>query len=151
MAVPHIGTEAEVAVTEEVVDPVQGNIRAEWEWIKPLIEKILAKTPQLTFRPEDVYAACVSGEAILWIAEEGFVVTTVEYDEYNGERTFLLWLAGAREIGMNAVRKHQAFFENIAREAGMAKLELRSAVTDLKMYFEGGGWELDTAVYTRRL
>jgi hypothetical protein len=34
-----------------------GDIKKEWDWVKPEIEKLLINTPQNKYRPEDVYAA----------------------------------------------------------------------------------------------
>ena len=72
-------------------------IREEWDWVKAGIEEILFEQAQLTFRPEDVYAACLNEEAHLWVAPEGFVISTSELDPFTGARTFLLWLAWAKK------------------------------------------------------
>ena len=86
-------------------NPARANIREEWAWVKQGIEEILAEQPQLTFIPEDVYAACLNQEAHLWVAPEGFVITTGERDEFTGARTFLVWLAWAK-VGLKPVRQH---------------------------------------------
>jgi len=36
--------------------PVVGDVRQEWDWVKIGVQEILDAQPQLTFRPEDVYA-----------------------------------------------------------------------------------------------
>ena len=87
--------DAENMATED--KPLLANVRQEWDWVKQGIDEILAEQPQLTFRPEDVYAAVLNGEALLWVAPEGFVVTTVEVDEFTGAKTFLLWLGMGQE------------------------------------------------------
>ena len=44
---------------------------------------------------------------------------------------------------------HQGFFVDQAREGGFNKLEVRSAVPELKDYILSQGWKIDTIVYTR--
>ena len=74
--------------------PIVANIRQEWDWVKIGIQEILDAQTQLTFRPEDVYAECVSGAATLFVDEhQSFAVTTVEVDRFTGQNTFLIWLA----------------------------------------------------------
>jgi hypothetical protein len=71
---------------EKRADPVLSDIRAEWDWVKPGIEGILNEDRFLSFRPEDVYAACINKQAHLWTTSDGFVVTTGETDPFSGER-----------------------------------------------------------------
>ena len=56
--------------------PILTHIREEWVWVKRGIEEILAEQAQLTFRPEDVYAACLNEEAHLWVAPAGCASST---------------------------------------------------------------------------
>ena len=70
------------STTKELV-PV--DIRTCWEEVKPGIVEIL-KDRTLSYRPEDVYAACVSEQAFLYKAAFGFVILTVEVDEFTKER-----------------------------------------------------------------
>lgn len=138
--------------TDEVTKPVLTDIRTVWRKVRRGIRSILLEHSQLTFIPEDVYAACVSGQALLWTTSEGFVITTSEIDTFTNERTFLLWLAYAYDgIGGKLVVKHQKFFDDTAREAGYAKIETRSPVLGLREYLLFQGWKIDTIVYTRNL
>ena len=131
--------------------PVMGDIREEWPWVQRGVEEILKQDPHLTFVPEDVYKACVSKEAILWITDEGFVVMTGETDPFTQERTCFLWLAWAKKRGTNLVQQHQDFFIRAASEAGFAKIETRSGVPALQEHLTGAGWDVETIVYSRRL
>lgn len=141
--------DAEDTVTEG--RPTFAQVREEWVWVKRGIEEILAEQPQLTFRPEDVYAACLNGEAHLWVAPEGFVITTAEVDEFTGEKTFLLWLAWAKNRGQSCAIKYLPFFAELARENGFQNIETRTPITALEDYFLAEGWKKDTVVYTREL
>lgn len=131
--------------------PRLSDIREEWCWVKEGVEKILNDNPQYTYRPEDVYAACVSGQAQLWTTSEGFVVTSGELDQFSGDKSCLIWLAYAHELGAKLVVKYVDFFEKAATEAGYDRLEVRTAVPELGEYVLGQGWRLDTVVYSREL
>lgn len=131
--------------------PVLADIQNEWEWVGPGVEEIIANDPNLTFTAYDVYDACEAKQAVLWVTDEGFVISTGETDPYTGERTMLLWLAWAKERGHNLVAKYQDFFVTAAKGAGFVKLETRSSVRALQDYLPSLGWDVDTVVYTRRL
>lgn len=141
--------DADVTATED--KPTFAQVREEWVWVKRGIEEILAEQPQLTFRPEDVYAACLNGEAHLWVAPEGFVITTAEVDEFTGAKTFLLWLAWAKNRGQSCAIKYFPFFAELARENGFKNIETRTPIPALEDYFLAEGWKKDTVIYTREL
>jgi len=42
-------------------EPQLADIRDHWHWVRDGIQEILEDQKQLTFIPEDVYAACVNG------------------------------------------------------------------------------------------
>jgi hypothetical protein len=54
------------------MDPVISDIRREWNWVKYGVEEIIHKYPWLTYRAEDIYAACVNGQAILYTTSDAF-------------------------------------------------------------------------------
>lgn len=132
-------------------DPVFADIRREWHWVKPGIEGILAEDRFLSFRPEDVYAACINEQAHLWITDEGFVVTTGETDPHSGERSLLVWLAAAVYQGQGLVSVHEAFFMRVAKEAGYSRLTVRSRVPKMQNYLTELGWDIETVVYSKDL
>lgn len=140
-----------VTGTVSAADPVVSDVREEWNWVKYGIEEILKEDRNLTFRPEDVYALCVAEQAVLWTTDDGFVVSTGELDPFTGERTFLVWLAWARQRGNNLAVQHRDFFEEAARGAGFTKIEVRSAIPEVRDYLIGTGWEVDTIVFMRYL
>ena len=135
--------------------PVVGNIRWEWDWVRVGVQEILDKQPQLTFRPEDVYAECVTGAATLFIDEhKNFAVTTIEVDKFTNENTFLIWLAWCSGKGL----RHNSFsdlyvpfFEQVARDCKCVFLEVRTSLDKSNEYYINNGWDLDTRVFTRTL
>jgi hypothetical protein len=131
--------------------PVVSDIRTNRDWVLAGVQEVLDGSPQLSYTTEDVYQACDKKLAVLWTTEDGFVVTTGETDPFTGNRTMLVWVAWAFTRGTNLVMQHQDFFIEAARDAGYKKIEVRSAVTELKSYILSLGWKLDTIVYTRDL
>jgi len=129
--------------------PVESLIEDNIHWVAPAVEEILADNPQLTYTAADVYLACAQGQATLWTTAEGMVVTTGETDIFTGKRTMLVWLAWAKKRGTSLVAQHQDFFIEQAKQGGFVKLEVRSAVPELKDYILAQGWQLHTIVYTR--
>jgi len=144
-----LGEQGAEGMATAVSSPKVADIACNAHWVSPAIHEILDANPMLTFTPGDVYAACKQGAAQLWITPEGFVVTTGETDLFTGDRTMLIWLAWAYKRGTSLVAQHQDFFIDQARESGFNKLEVRSAVPELKDYILSQGWKIDTIVYTR--
>lgn len=133
-------------------EPQLADIRAEWGWVRKGIEEILGDNKYLNLIPEDVFVACKTGAAHLWITDEGFVVTTGETDSITGERTFLVWLAWAKKSGGKIAVRWLEFFEDQARQAGFAKFEVRTKYPPLGDYLQNElGFELVTANFGRRI
>ena len=131
-------------------EPQLADIRDHWHWVRDGIQEILEDQKQLTFIPEDVYAACVNGEAQLWVASEGFVITTGLKDEYARTSTLLIWIAWAEERGKDCVLKYMTFFSEEASKAGYIELEVRTPKPFTQRWLDAG-WELNHFVYTRRV
>ena len=136
-----------------VTEPVAVDIRSVWDWVKVGIEEILAEQPQLTYKAEDVYAACVNLKAVLYItdAEDGFVVCSPEVDQTTGDRTLLMWIAWTKVRGESCVAKYYDFFADVAREHGFKNIETRTPIPAMEQYLVQQGWTKDTVVYTRAI
>lgn len=132
-------------------DPVIADIRDEWDWIRPALEELKEQIPSLTWRPEDVYAECLYGNALLHVAPEGFVITNVITDQYTKERTLHFWISWAKKLGGGNVIKYLPFFENVAQQLECKFLEMSTPVNELELYFTQNGWSLDTRIYTRQI
>jgi hypothetical protein len=137
--------------TEKAGNPVFSDIRKEWDWVQVGLREINSVVPHLDHRPEDVYVACVNGDAHLWTTHEGFVITTSEVDTMTGQKAFFIWLAWAKQRGYNLIDKHQPFFADIAKQAGFDKMTTKSAVPQLREHMEANGWHVETVVYSRYL
>ena len=129
--------------------PVIADIRKEWDWVKVGVKEILIGQPQLTYRPEDVYAECVSGNATLFVLGKNFAITTVYLDKYTDDKIFLGWLTWGKNI-QNA-HKYVHFFEKIARDCGCVYMEGRTSIDRLGEYYLENDWKLETRVFRRKL
>ena len=129
--------------------PVIADIRKEWDWVKVGVKEILIDQPQLTYRPEDVYAEGVSGNATLIVLGKNFAITTVYLDKYTDDKIFLGWLTWGKNI-QNA-HKYVHFFEKIARDCGCVYMEGRTSIDRLGEYYLENDWKLETRVFRRKL
>lgn len=144
----HDATESNINYTT----PVLADIRKEWGWVKRGVEEILSSSDKLTFRPEDIYASCLTQKSYLWITHEGFVVSTTDIDPFTNQKIFFIWLAWAKNRGNDIAAKHQAFFENVARATEHDLMELRSPHLGLMNYMtETLGWEVNHVSYVKNL
>lgn len=135
--------------------PVVADIRKEWDWVQIGVREILLGQPQLAYRPEDVYADCVTGAATLFIDEhQNFAVTTVEVDRFTGASTFLIWLAWCSGKGLrhtSFLELYTPFFERVARDCKCDFVEARSSLDKLNEYYLKSGWDLETRVFRRKI
>jgi hypothetical protein len=142
----------EEAKPDVIIYPRVANIREEWHWVKLGIEEILHLDPNLTFRPEDVYASCVGGESQLWVHPNFFNVATIEVDEFTGDRTFLLWLSWAKERGGANAVAFASFYEDVARQCNCQRIETRSAQMPAVQYaVDKVGWEIKEIIFGKNL
>ncbi|SVD54103.1 uncharacterized protein METZ01_LOCUS406957 [marine metagenome] len=135
---------------EKLDEPYLADIRQEWHWVKQGIEEILNEQKDLTYIAEDVYAECVNKTAQLWVAPEGFIVTTGYPDEYTESKTLLVWLAWARVKGEDCVIKYTPLLSRLAKEAGYDLLEVRTPIPVPERWLTDG-WRLVHAVYVRNI
>ena len=128
----------------EIVNPQIGDIRREWDWVKPGIEEVIHLDPHAPYRPEDIYASCISGESHLWVHPEGFVITTTQWCKFTGEKTLLLWVAWAHERGNSVAAKCQDFFERVAVEQNFSHMETITSHMPIAEYLSESsiGWEI---------
>ena len=138
-------------VESPLSDPVIADIRDEWDWVCPALRKLKKQIPSLTWRPEDVYAECLYGNALLYVAPDGFVITNVITDQYTKERTLHFWIACAQELGGNCVIKYLPFFKNVAKQLECKFFETWTSVDELESYFINEGWSLETRIFKRQV
>ena len=146
--------DARPASTQEenhLSDPVLADVRDEWGWVGPALQELKTQIPSLTWRPEDVYAECLYGNALLYVASDGFVITNVITDQYTKDRTLHFWIACAQELGGNCVIKYLPFFQNVAKQLECKFFETWTSVDELEPYFKSEGWSLETRIFKRQV
>ena len=131
-------------------DLVPTDIRTCWEEVRPGIIEVL-KDRTLSYRPEDIYAACVTEQAFLYKASFGFVILTVEVDEFTKERTLFVWLGYLYEKGNNMWVEKRDWFDQLAKSIGCSYIGAHTKIKELEPYFIKEGWELDTRVFRRKV
>lgn len=131
--------------------PVFADIRQHWNKIKPGIEEVLKENPYLTYIPEDVYSECVNERAFLYMSSVGFLILTIEVDQFTKDKTLLLWIAYTYKKGGHEWLAHEEWFNDLATSAGCTYLEARSRVPEMESYTKKIGWELDTRIYRKKI
>tara|TARA_R110002051_G_scaffold285738_1_gene348066 strand:- start:179 stop:604 length:426 start_codon:yes stop_codon:yes gene_type:complete len=127
------------------MDPVISDIRREWTWVKYGVEEIIHKYPWLTYRAEDIYAACVNGQAILYTTSEAFAVCTVEVHPITAEQSFLVWACWANGKGknLNIIKNHFDFIRREAERLGCDRVSAKTPNKALERVYTRNGWRCD--------
>ena len=134
-----------------IEEPEFADIRKCWNVVKTGILDILKENPTLTFIPEDVYSECVNERAFLYMSSVGFLILTIEVDQFTKDKTLLLWIAYTYKKGGHQWVAHEEWFNNLAKSAGCKYLEARSRVPEMESYTKKIGWELDTRIYRKKV
>jgi hypothetical protein len=105
---------------DEVIKLEPRNIREVWDEVKPGLEEIKRTWPEGTsWRVEDVYAAVLAEEAVLYTSEDGFAVCTLDTDKYTGESDLYIWIAYSYEDKRGGMlSKYLPSFIEVAKHLG---------------------------------
>ncbi len=97
------------------------SIRECWDRVRPGLEQIKARWPASnTWRPEDIYAEVVGGDAVLYMTEDGFAICTIENDRWTGTSDLFIWIAYAHEPG-GMLKKYWPSFIEVAKQFRIKK------------------------------
>jgi hypothetical protein len=127
------------------------DVRGVWGAVLPGLEEIHRLTSP-EWRPEDLYAGCVSGRMHLFKPDatgNDFVLLTRNVSGYSG-KAYLLVVAAFSKDG-DAVAKFQSEIEDIARESGCAAIEFCSPRKGWNRLAGRHGFAEVTRVYRRNL
>ena len=96
------------------------NLREVWDDIKPGLEAIKRDWPELsTWRVEDVYAAVLQEQAVVYTTEDGFAVCMLDTDEFTQQTDLCIWIAYAYEMNRGGMlSKYLPSFIEVARDLG---------------------------------
>jgi hypothetical protein len=120
---------------EEVTDsvaPQLADIRQHWSWVREGLVEIQDGGIPTDELPEDVYAACVNGQAHLWAHPDYFAITKFVVE--HGERCLLIWKSWAREKGNKTSLGWHPFLEQIAIDNGCSKMAVHTPHAPLVDY-----------------
>jgi hypothetical protein len=100
------------------------DIREVWDKIKPGLEEIKAEWPvQNTWRVEDVYAAVIAEQAVLYDTEDGFAICNLRVDQYSGATDLLIWIAYAYDNKRGGIlKKYLPSFIEVAKHLGCGRV-----------------------------
>jgi hypothetical protein len=109
--------------------PHDKDLRQYWDEIRPGLEEIKATWPQAnTWRPEDVYAEVVNGNAVLYRTEDGFAVCTLQPDKFTGTSDLFIWIAYSyAPNGSGMLQKYWPSFIEVAADLGCRGIQTGSA------------------------
>jgi hypothetical protein len=100
------------------------NLREVWDKIKPGLEAVKAEWPEVsTWRVEDVYAAVLAEQAVIYDTEDGFAICNIRTDRYTGQTDLLIWIAYAYENKRGGVmQKYLPSFIEVAKDLGCSRV-----------------------------
>jgi hypothetical protein len=117
------------------------DVRECWDDVLPGLADIKEKRSP-SWRPEDVYAACLSGKAFLYVADccGCFVVLQEKQDAHSLRRDLLVWIGYGFDDAQGA---HVHELLELARKIEAKRLVMISP----RKGFERTGWTIDTTTY----
>lgn len=95
-------------------------LREVWDQVKPGLEEIKATWPELsTWRVEDVYAAVLQEQAVIYTTEDGWAICTIKTDQYSLKSDLFIWIAYAYPDKRGGVlMKYLPSFIEVAKNLG---------------------------------
>ena len=134
---------------EHFSDLKLGDIREHWHWVKHGVEEVI-KLNNASYKPEDVYARCIYGEANLFLNEGMFFITTITVDEFNMKKSYSLWVMWASVLHTKKqLDSYLKYFAKLAKEQGCSYLEGVS-YKNLQRYLKAKDWTVST-LYRKEL
>lgn len=122
------------------------NIRLVWDAIRPGLERALKKGGG-DWRPEDVYASCVAGDAFLYRAESGaFCILQMQHNEHLVQKECWVWVAYVPPN--ETLSDYFPQVETLAREAGAVRMRFESRRPG---WHRAPGWEVASSTFTKEL
>ena len=67
------------------------DIRLAWPAVKPHVEA-LHNRYEMDWRPEDVYALCLSGHSFCWMCSDGFVIVNPRENPFTLQKELFVWI-----------------------------------------------------------
>lgn len=114
-----------------MLQPLQPHYLSQvWHMIKPGIEEMLAElnkeAVQEFWIPEDVYSSIKSGQSVLWVGDEGFVVTQIRFDMFTGAKQLFIWLGYSYEHDKDIVTSNTEMLAEYGKANGCVMVQFQS-------------------------
>lgn len=126
-----------------------------WHLVKPGIEEILEdlnkECLQELWVPEDVWSSIRLGESILWMSDEGFVITQVRQDKFTGQRQFFVWMGYSYNPDNNVLNNNQIQLEQIARANQCELISFSSNRRGFLKKAKEMGYAIGPTTYVKRI
>ena len=120
-----------------------GDIRQLWHRIKPALEEI-QQYQEPDWIPEDIYHWVQSGQATLYVTDDGFAIVQRGQNVVTSQIYLLLLICYSWD-GTQNIKDYTAAFDELARSVNASYLEVGSK----RRGFERLGFEIDHIVYRR--
>lgn len=104
-----------------------------------------------SWRPEDVYAACLSGDADIFLVENyphRFAVVQVKQCRFTLKNSFLVWIA-YDESNKYGAMNYLKELEEIAKNYNCDSVEFWSPRVGMKRLTEKSGYQLEMSIYKK--
>jgi hypothetical protein len=121
-------------------------LRKDWPWVRPLLEKVIAKTRE-PWWPEDVYAAVTNGKAAMWVCDEpeGVLVAYQDVESWSGDKLLHVWVCycvgGMESMGEQAYR----VLDEAKQRVGAKAIVMDSP----RPGWQKAGWRIKRIIYER--
>jgi len=123
-------------------EPALADIEEEWSELAPLLEALIRRSPRFGLSLSEVRCDCLNEEADLWKAPEGYLVTKFIRDPVSQEKTLFMWIACAKNPGVDMGTKYLSFFDEVAKYTGCRYIELWSSRAGMGRYLAPHGFSL---------
>jgi hypothetical protein len=124
------------------------DVRDVWDAISPgVLEVWTVSRPD--WRPEDLYACCLYGQADIYMPEDtnGFAIVQERLMPFRNKKTLLIWVSWDK-TGI-AFRKYIREIERIAAERGCCAVEFWSPRKGMQKLSGRHGYEPCTTIYQK--
>lgn len=101
------------------------DLHSVWFLVRSGLEVILEKSPD-TWIPEDVYCSIRTGNAQLFMIDNGFTVIQQVNDQWSNEKTLHIWITYRSSGNYDITDEFHGFLRKLADNAGIKRITFGS-------------------------
>lgn len=121
------------------------------EGLKEVLEDMNKEIIHELWVPEDIYTGIKTGELQLWYGEEGFVITTIYHDKYDGTRIFLVWIGYSFDKNIPVLEWAQQILEDYAKANMCSLMKFYSTRKGFNRKAKDIGYVVGPTTYVKRI